>query len=198
MLEILITADINLFLTLNGIHNPFWDQVMLIITAKYTWVPLYVATVGFLFYRYKPKSAFFLFLGFIGLVTAADQSSVHLFKEFFERLRPCFNPEISAGVHVPDMPGGKYGFVSSHATNVFSYAVFSAIIFRNNIYAGLILLWAAVVSYSRIYLGVHYPLDILGGAMLGAILGIAFARIFSIEFLKPQLRKSFRSKSYLK
>lgn len=191
MLEALIKADIDLFLFLNGFHNLFWDKAMLIITHKYTSVPLYLATVIFLFYRYKLKSAILLFVGFITLVTLADQSSVQLFKNVFMRLRPCFNPDIAEQVHVPDMPGGKFGFVSSHATNVFAYAVFSLLIFKNRAYTVFILLWATIVSYSRIYLGVHFPGDIIGGALLGALIGYLLTFVFRIRFFEPNVRSSF-------
>ncbi len=101
--------------------------------------------------------------------------SVHLFKDVFERLRPCHNPEIADKVHtLYGYCGGMYGFVSSHASNSFSLAVFSGLMLKNHYRFALILmlLWALLVSYSRIYAGVHYPGDILAGAILGSVIGI--------------------------
>ena len=189
MLETLLQLDYDLFLFLNDINSPFWDKLMLFITHKYTWVPLYLGVTVYLFYRHKLKSAFFLYLGFILLVFITDQSSVHLFKNVFERLRPSHDPLLEGLVHTPGSKGGKYGFVSSHAANVFGFAVYSALLFKNRIYSLLIFIWAAVVSYSRIYLGVHFPGDILGGALLGAAAGFAVYAIFQIPFLKPDKKK---------
>ncbi len=114
-----------------------------------------------------------LFIGLVFLI--GDRSSVVLFKDMFQRLRPCHNPEITNLVHTLDGHcGGQYGFVSSHATNSFALAIFSGLLLKKQ-YPKLLLimlLWAALVSYSRIYVGVHYPADILGGAILGTTVGL--------------------------
>lgn len=96
------------------------------------------------------------------------------FKDVFERLRPCHNPNIASLVHVVDGCGGKYGFVSSHASNSFALALFIGLLLRKHYkyFLPLMVFWAALVSYSRIYVGVHYPADILGGAILGSLIGI--------------------------
>ena len=114
-----------------------------------------------------------VFIGLLFLI--GDQSSVKLFKDVFERLRPCHNPEITDLVHtLYGKCGGQYGFVSSHATNSFALAIFSGFLLKSKYkyILPLMLLWAALVSYSRIYVGVHYPADILGGMILGSIVGI--------------------------
>ena len=105
---------------------------------------------------------------------ASDQASVQLFKNVFERLRPCHNPDINTMIHITGSCGAKYGFVSSHAANSFALAVFVGLLLRHHyryIMTGM-LLWAALVSYSRIYVGVHYPGDILGGAILGGVIAL--------------------------
>ncbi len=113
-----------------------------------------------------------IFIGLLFLIS--DQTSVKLFKDVFERLRPCHEIDLSGLVHVVDGCGGKFGFVSSHAANSFAFAIFSGYLLKSNYkyILPLMLFWAALVSYSRIYVGVHYPGDIIGGAILGSIVGI--------------------------
>lgn len=170
MLDLLNTWDTQLFLYFNGMHSPFWDSVMSWISNKFNWIPLYVVIAGYLIYRYRWKGLWIL-LAAAALVTMSDQASVHLFKEAFERLRPCHQPHLVEMIHlVDDYCGGQYGFVSSHAANHFAIALFTGLWIRNQWYWIGILLWAALISYSRIYLGVHFPGDILGGAVLGMLL----------------------------
>jgi len=178
MLEFLDHIDRNIFLFLNSLHSPFWDPVMWWISGRYSWLPLYLLLTGYLVYRYKWKVIVIMVLVTL-LITLSDQGSVHLFKELFKRLRPCHNPEISHLVHiVRNHCGGMYGFVSSHASNSFAMASFTFLIIRNKYYSIFIILWASLVSYSRIYLGVHYPGDILGGMILGVVLGYLVYRLF--------------------
>lgn len=170
MIEQILTTDTDLFLYLNNIHNSFFDVIMRYVSAKLTWVPLYLVVVFFIFKKFKLKKGLLIFVLIVLAITIADQTSVHLFKNIFQRLRPCFNPSIKNIVHTLSLPGGQYGFVSSHAANSFGFAIFSLFVFRNRYYTIFILFWAAIVSYSRIYLGVHYPLDIIGGALLGGFI----------------------------
>ena len=129
-----------------------------------------------------------LFFGLLILI--GDRASVEMFKEVFERLRPCHNPTIKYLVHTVDGCGGKFGFVSSHATNSFSLAVFSILLLKNKFkwITGSMLFWAALVSYSRIYVGVHFPADILGGAILGSGVGIFVFLVLKIANQKLNLK----------
>ena len=180
MLEFLDHIDRIVFLFLNSLHSVFWDHVMFWISGRFNWIPLYLLIIGYLVYRYKWRVLIILLLVVL-LITMSDQGSVHLFKEVFKRLRPCHNPEISHLVHiVRNHCGGIYGFVSSHAANSFAAASYSLLLIRNRYYTIFIILWALLVSYSRIYLGVHYPGDIIGGAILGAVLGYIIYRLFVI------------------
>lgn len=170
MLETLNNWDTQLFLFLNGMHSPFWDGIMAWVSAKMNWIPLYVLITAYLVYKYRWKSLWII-LGAAILITMSDQASVKLFKEQFERLRPCKQEHLAQLVHlVNGRCGGMYGFVSSHAANHFAVALYTALWVRNRWYWIAIMLWAAVISYSRIYLGVHFPGDIIGGTALGLLL----------------------------
>lgn len=185
MLDTLIQLDIDLFLWLNSFHSAFCDQVMWAISAKYTWVPLYALVLFFVFRKQKWWGLLTL-LFMILLITAADQISVKVFKFGFERLRPCHNPALEGLVHIVNNKcGGQFGFVSSHAANSFAFAGFTAMFFNRRWYSYSILFWAAVVSYSRIYLGVHYPADIIGGALLGLLI----AAVLYVIYKKTALKK---------
>ena len=173
MIQALLDFDKWLFLLLNGLHFSTLDTLMVGISSRELWIPLYIYLLYILIKRFKFQSIYIIIMTVL-LITLCDQFSVQLFKNVFMRLRPCHEPELQGLVHlVNDHCGGQYGFVSSHATNVFGLAVFlGAILNRTGRYwlSMLLLLWAAVVSYSRIYLGVHYPFDIIGGALLGMFL----------------------------
>ncbi len=184
MLDTLIQWDINLFLFLNSFHSPVWDKIMWFVSDKESWYPLYALIVIYIFRKQK-WWGFVPFLFMILLIVIADQSSVHLFKEVFERLRPCHNPDIKDLVHtVNGRCGAKYGFVSSHATNTFAFATFTSFFFRHHTYSALIFFWAIVVSYSRIYLGVHFPGDIIGGAILGFLCAYVLFLIYKFVLKK--------------
>jgi undecaprenyl-diphosphatase len=173
MLEKIIQLDTALFLFLNGLHFPALDPIMVFISGKLTWLPFYLFLV-FLMYRKFGWRLVWVLLGAALVVTLADQTSVHLFKNVFERLRPCHNPEIRELIHLAASKCyGKFGFVSSHAANSFGVAVFLALAFKTRWFSWFILAWALLVSYSRIYLGVHYPADIIVGGLLGAVCGYA-------------------------
>ena len=169
--------DQQLLLFINSLNSPFFDQVMHAISVKLIWVPLYLAILIFLGIKYKRK--FFIILIFIILAaTLADQSSVFV-KNLFLRLRPCHEPSLKGLVHLVNGEcGGMYGFVSSHATNSFNVALLSLLFVKKRWYSISIIAWALVVGYSRIYLGVHYPGDVLCGSFLGAFIGWSMFRLY--------------------
>jgi undecaprenyl-diphosphatase len=180
VIEKLEHIDQELLLYLNSFHSDFMDQVMWLVSGKLEWIPLYLVLL-YLLYKQYGKNIWMLLLG-VGLsILMADQFSVKLFKEFFERYRPCHNLDIGEFVHlVNNKCGGKFGFVSSHAANSFALASYVGLLLRDRFKYALFLLlfWALLVSYSRVYLGVHYPADILGGGVLGFLIGFIVYKIY--------------------
>lgn len=186
--------DKSLFLFLNSFHSPFWDSVMWSVSGKYTWIPLYLGIIFILILKFR-KKAFVLIPLLILSVVITDQVSVHLFKNVFERLRPCHEPSLEGLVHIVNSKcGGKFGFVSSHASNTFGIAILSLLIIRHRAFTLTMIAWAVVVSYSRIYLGVHYPGDILGGALLGAFTGWVLYRLYILADKKYLIHSNFFSR----
>ena len=175
-----------MFLFLNGIHSPFWDVIFYWVTSKTFWIPFYLSLVYLTYLKFGAKV--YVVILFIGLlILLGDRGSVKLFKNVFERLRPSHNPMLEGLVHLVDGKGGRFDFVSSHATNSFALAVFSALILRSK-YKWItvtMLFWAALVSYSRIYVGVHYPADIVGGALLGTF--VAFLVFGTMKLVNQKL-----------
>lgn len=177
MIETLLALDEKYFLQLNHAGIAFFDPIMLFITHKFSWIPFYAFLV-YLIFKQKGKEGFWILLSIIALITLADQGSVQLFKNVFERLRPCH--ALDTVRLVGDRCGGQFGFISSHASNTFALAVFLGnILQKKTLFFGLFI-WAALVAYSRIYVGVHYPLDILGGMLWGTFVALVVFNIYSL------------------
>lgn len=197
MLEQLIHIDTEILLAINGWHAPWADRLMWIISAKATWIPLYVLLIGLLVWRYskpamthvkwlqKVPACVVMIVVIAMAVGAADFIASGILKELVARPRPTRVPELEGVLHlVNNYRSGQYGFVSSHAANTMACALLFSLIWRKKITTSLLMLWVAANCYSRMYLGVHYPLDILGGLMVGtltALLGFALLRWWKIE-----------------
>ena len=201
MIEFLKELDTKLFLYLNSLNNDFFDSIFLWVTEKYSWLFLYFIILLLLIWRYMAvrvqlspgeglrapsfhinKSYWpWLLLAAVCvslLVALSDQVSVHLFKNVFQRLRPGHEPELYDIVHLPRRRGGQFGFVSGHATGSFAVAYFTSRIIDLKWYTWVIFFWAVIFSYSRIYIGVHYPGDSIFGALLGFFLAWMMLRVW--------------------
>ena len=169
--------DQKLLLLINGLNCPLMDEVMWLISSKIIWVPLYAVLIYFLI-RERKWNFWITLLCLVLLIVLSDQTS-NFIKDSVQRFRPSHNPDIGNLIHiVHNYYGGDYGFVSSHASNSFAVATFIALFFTKRWLSVFMFCWAALVAYSRMYLGVHYPFDIIGGAILGTGFGIL---VFYIE-----------------
>jgi undecaprenyl-diphosphatase len=168
----LIDLDKKLLLFLNSLHHPALDPVMRLITETFFWTPLYLWLIFLIIKKYKQQSWYFL-LGAAVTILLADQATSSVMKPFFARLRPSQDPGLQGLVHIVDnYKGGLYGFASSHAANTFGTALFVHLTLRPFYkWISWIFLWAALMTYTRIYLGVHYPGDIIVGAIVGVASG---------------------------
>jgi undecaprenyl-diphosphatase len=186
MLDWLQTIDEKILFLINGQHSLFFDNFMWWVSGKYSWWPFYLLILVFLAVKQKWK-AWLALVFLILVITISDQSSVHFFKNVFMRLRPTHNPEIKdLIVLVNDYRGGMYGFISSHASNTFAVAVFLRVMFKEYRLSLILLAWAVLVSYSRVYLRVHYPFDVIAGAAWGSLIGwgmyLLYKRIYGKLF----------------
>lgn len=179
MLELLNDIDTNILLALNGLHAPFWDYFMYAFSGKWIWTPMYAAILYVLIRNYSWWQTVGIVVC-IGLaILFADQVCGTLIRPVVERLRPSnpMNP-ISADVHIVlGYRGGAYGFPSCHAANSFALAAFVAVLFGRAKLTAAIFVWAVLNSYSRLYLGVHYPGDLLVGAAIGWTIGFSMAKL---------------------
>lgn len=168
-----------LTILINSWHSPWVDYLMIGFSSKWLWIPLYVFLLWAFTSKNSWKKSLVFFLAVVVLITLADQTSVQAFKFQFERLRPCHQAGVMEFLHLPSGCGGKYGFVSSHATNTMALATFMFGVFRVKWIRILLIFYVVSNVYSRVYLGVHYVGDVLGGVILGFAIGMIISLLFS-------------------
>ncbi len=168
--------DARLLLIVNGAHSPFFDSVMWCISGRWIWVPFYAVLAYLLFRRMSWKRASICLVTIGLIILAADQTCATLIRPEIGRLRPAnLNNPLSSFVHVVNgYRGGRYGFPSCHAANTFALAVFMSLVIRHKWFTVMMFSWAFVVSYSRMYLGVHYIGDLFCGATIGSLFAVLF------------------------
>ena len=193
MLEQLLHIDTEILLAINGWHAPWADTLMWIISAKETWIPLYVLLIGLLVWRYrkpaptpvkwlqKVPACMVMILMIVLAVGAADFIASGILKDWVARPRPTRAPELEGVLHlVNGYKSGQYGFASSHAANTMACGLLFSMIWRNKIATAGLMLWVALNCYSRMYLGVHYPTDIIGGLLIGVLVAVVAYQVLRL------------------
>nr|WP_321233483.1 phosphatase PAP2 family protein [uncultured Psychroserpens sp.] len=178
MLDQLLDFDKDLLIFLNNLGTETWDGLWLIITNKLTFIPLYALLLFLIYKKYGLKYLLPMIFIIAGMITFTDQIT-NVFKDGFMRARPCRAEDVMEHIRFIAKRCGKYGFFSGHSSNSMAAAVFGGLLlrpyFKNLIF--ILLFWSFIVAYSRIYVGVHYPLDIVCGMLFGAISGFLFYKL---------------------
>jgi undecaprenyl-diphosphatase len=183
MIEKLLSLDERLFVFLNGLGSENFDGLWLLITKQAYWTPFFLLLLYFVYKKIGGKQTVFLVLFVAVLILFTDQIT-NLFKYSFQRLRPCNNPDINSFIRIV-RTSSSFSFFSGHAANTTAVATFLYLNFKREYkYLGLLFLWPLVFSYSRIYLGLHYPLDILTGYFFGALFGFLFFKLYQTTQIK--------------
>ena len=172
--------DVQNFLYFNNLGSEKWDFFWLIVTEKETWIPLYVIFLILLYLKFGWKKTLIAGICIALMIACADQFT-NILKNYFQRLRPCHNPDIQGFFRAIGCEGrGKYGFTSAHASNHIAVALFVGTIlykyYKWLIY--VLVLWALMIGYSRIYVGVHFTGDVFFGILIGIIIALLFIRIY--------------------
>jgi undecaprenyl-diphosphatase len=196
LLEWLKQIDTQLFLAINGMHTTFLDAFFSWFTCKEVWLPFYFVLLVVFILKYKGFAIWVIVLLILAIV-ASDQLSGFI-KFITERPRPSHQPSLASAVHTTFVgKGGAYGFVSSHAANAFALTLFTGLLTKNRNVVIALSLWAILTAYSRLYVGVHYPFDVLAGALLGGFIGWGAYRI--LHFLDSRyFRKELAKINHLK
>lgn len=200
MIDYLINLDSEALLWLNSFHTQYLDRFMMLFTGRFVWIPMY-ATLLYVFSRmFNPRQVLILVIGIALAITLSDQTVASLLRPIFQRLRPAnLDNPLSALVQVVDgYRGGRYGFPSCHGANSFALVAFTAWIIPRKRYIIFIIVWAIINCYTRNYLGVHYPGDILVGAVIGMVFGTLCAwGACRIGKISPKMREKRSEQSLI-
>jgi undecaprenyl-diphosphatase len=191
LIDYLDKLDRDILLFINSKNSPFWDDFMIKVSDKFFWIFFYVLIIAFLVWKFK-KQALIIIPCIVISVVISDIFASWIMKPLVGRLRPCWNEEIKGMLNLIDGCGGSFGFISSHAANHFAMSMFLVLILHKQIkWVYLLFIWAAMVSYSRIYLGAHYPGDVIGGAIAGTIIAwiiyLLYSRFIKNKFFKESI-----------
>ena len=183
MLDKILTLDKELLIFLNGLGSSTFDPFWMVITKQSNWTPFFLILLYLIFKKVGVKQTLYLLVFIIVLITISDQFT-NIVKETFQRLRPCTDPNINSLIRVVK-PSETFSFFSGHASNSMAVSSFLYFILKDKFkYFGLLFLWPLIFAYSRIYLGLHYPTDIICGYIHGFILGFLFYKLFRFLQLK--------------
>ncbi|MDR3226427.1 MAG: phosphatase PAP2 family protein [Prevotellaceae bacterium] len=199
MQEFLFWDDI--FYSLNGSKYVFLDNFFYLVSYKWIWLFFYFCFLAVLVHRKNWKESVCVILSITLVICLCDQISSSIMKPLFQQLRPTHHPDFMAQVKiVMGYRGGLYGFVSGHAANTFGFATLMILIFRNKIFSVMIIFFAVVNAYSRVYLGVHFIRDVFAGMIVGVLIGLLVYKIYIfvrykwIKIEKDELKKPVCSK----
>ena len=181
MMEWSLPYERALFFALNGGGEPWYSEFVWLFTQTSTWYPMAFFALALLFYKKPFSQGFIALLGIALAILFADQTASGLFKPLFERYRPTHHPDFAEYVEIfHNYRGGKYGFASSHAANSMAVACFFMLLFRSHLFTVVLLLWALFTGYTRAYLGVHFPADLLVGFLIGGASGYLAYRCYTL------------------
>ena len=169
-----MNIDADILLWINGHHSEWADVLMWYISSPKTWLPMYALLIGILIYRYRNwKAVLLIILGFVVAVGLSDFICSGVLKPLVCRPRPTHEPALAGLVHVVNgYTGGLYGFCSSHAANTMAVGLLFSLLYRNKYATAALMVWVALNCYSRMYLGAHYPGDIIAGLLVGALFAV--------------------------
>lgn len=187
-----MSIDQNIVLWVNGHNTAFLDELMWFISMPTTWIPLYVLLLCLLVFKVKDKSAILkILIGFAVAVALSDYICSGVIKPLFQWPRPSHDSTMPALHKVHGYVGGEFGFCSSHAANSMAVALLFSLLYRKTIATVLLMIWVLVVCYSRIYLGAHYPIDIIAGLIIGSLFAVLVWLVLSIVYRvdEEELRK---------